>query len=200
MILILLLLTAHYRVQADINDITNIYILAEVEMIPETNKMIDAKHALELALQFASGEIDTNKITDIIVESADSRYTVTLVGLITVDKSFVDALKIDINADNGKVLNREKVNIDNPMQKIAKNLRQKKIISGVEAYKEAINAIKGYEHYDKFGRLEIRLDIDHYKITFPEVDTKDGGRTADFTYQVWIDFLSKKVVKILAPS
>lgn len=47
----------------------------------------------------------------------------------------------------------------------------------------------------------MRLEDDHYSVVFPEPGTDDPGvRTADFTYDVWIDARSGAVVKVLTSS
>ena len=163
--------------------------------------MIEARQALESALKISAQQLDWNTIANILVEPGELRYVVHLTPFGPVDKPTVEGLVVEIEADSGSAAAVKVTPVPNPMMNLAPSLQKTKIISGPHAYQAALNAIKGYEHYDKLGRLEIRLDNDHYKVTFPDPSARtDGGRAADFTYQVWIDVITMKVIKILAGS
>ncbi len=190
-----------FGVQADVNN----YILVSKQVveniIPEKHEMIETIQALKIAFKHVGGEIEPSGISDIIVDPVDANYVVNLVELASKDKPLVNSFEIIVNAGNGEVLNKETKLVDNPIHKVAHENRDKIIISGIDAYNRAINVIKGYEHYDKFGRLEIYLDANHYKVTFADVSAKiPGVRRPDYAYQIWINLLTKEVMKTLVGS
>lgn len=162
--------------------------------------MIEARQALESALKISAQQLDRNTIANILVEPSELRYIVHLTPFGPVDKPTVEGVVVEIEADSGAAAAVKATPAPNPIMNLTQDLRKTKIFSGLHAYQAALNAIKGYEHYDKLGRLEIRLDTDHYKVTFPDPGARAGERSADYTYQVWIDVKTMKVIKILASS
>lgn len=163
--------------------------------------MIESRQALDSAIKEISQRIDLDTIADIIVEPGETHYSVHLVPFIPLDEEVVESLVVEIHNESGMVSTVKMLPAPNPTINIAEDIRNTNISSGLQAYQVALNAIKGYEHYDKFGRLKINLDKDRYIVTFPDPNARaDGGRTADYTYQVWIDVKTLQVSKILAAS
>jgi hypothetical protein len=75
------------------------------------------------------------------------------------------------------------------------------IISGGRALEIAHSTIKGYEHYDKTGKIVVELKGDRYYLTFPHGIAKVPGRLMpDYAMQVCIDAKSGKVLEIKAVS
>ena len=76
-----------------------------------------------------------------------------------------------------------------------------KAISGINAYEAALAALKGHENYGKKGKLSVELAGDVYRVTFPLPEQlKPGQRGPDYAYQIWVDALTGKIVKILIAS
>lgn len=196
----LITMSQHTALSQEISE-TNCFKKRNNVVTQEVTNMIEAKTALSSTLKEIQQKLNPNSIVNIIVEPHDTYYSVHLIPLSPIDKRSSESLIVTVDAESGAVTNTKITSSSNPRFTLKKELQQNNIISGIEAYRIALTAIKGFEHYDKFGRLEIHLDGDHYKVTFPDPSARDGdGRAADFTYQVWIDIKTKAVIKILTSS
>ena len=75
---------------------------------------------------------------------------------------------------------------------------QNGVITRERALAIAHDAIKGYEHYDKSGKIEVELKEGTYCVTFPHgIPDKPGRFAPDYAMQVVIDANSGEVVKAL---
>ena len=163
--------------------------------------MIETKQALELALDATSQRLQKNMVVNIIVEPKTKHYLVTLIPISSYDVISVDTVIVKVDRDSGFIITTDEFSGPNPRRELVKRLRDKRIITGLQAYEIALNLIKGYENYDQFGRLEVKLDKDHFKITLPHTSARNGvGRTSDYAYQIWIDANTKEVIKVLTSS
>jgi hypothetical protein len=167
----------------------------------EGKMMIEAKTALELALDAAAPRVDRRRVANILVDPGETSYVVHLAMIAPAGEIMTDEFVIDVDGNSGVASNLRAVSSQNPVRDLAEDLREAMIISGVEAHQAALAAIKGYEHYDRFGRLEVRLHSDHYRVTFPDPASRSSdARGADYSYQVWVAATTGEVTRILAAS
>jgi hypothetical protein len=103
-----------------------------------------------------------------------------------------------VDSNTGKILSaRSSPTKQSPYSKLETAARS---ISGVKALEAALLAIRGYEHYDKMGKLTIELKGDHFHVTFPAQSRSNSVRGPDYAYLIWVNAKTAKVEKILVPS
>ncbi len=163
--------------------------------------MIDAQQALELAVHATAQRLQKNAVVNIVVEPKTTHYQVALKPISSYDVVSVDTVIVKVDRDNGFIMAIDEFSSPNPRRELIRQLRNEPIMTGLEAYETVLNLIEGYENYDKFGRLEVKLEKDHFKVTLPHASAGiDVGRTSDYAYQIWIDVKTKEVIKILTSS
>ncbi|WP_418315620.1 hypothetical protein [Piscinibacter sakaiensis] len=163
--------------------------------------MQNARQALEAALRASADRLNQRPIINIVVEPAKDHYTVHLSLLAAVSQAESECLQVKVDAETGAAAPPASTPCPNPMLSLQEDWRNSPFIDGLRAYQAGLQAIKGYEHYDPYGRLAIQLKNDHYEVTFPDPAARlQGGHTADYTYQVWLNARTGAVIKILAAS
>lgn len=163
--------------------------------------MNTARQALEAALKVSANQLQQRPIINIVVEPGSKAYTVRLTLQAPVSQPMSECLTVQVDADTGAPTPASSAQCANPILDLQAEWQHGPVLDGRHAYQAALQAIKGYEHYDAHGRLEIRLIQDHYEVTFPDPAARlQGGHTADYTYQVWLNARTGAVLKILAAS
>ena len=163
--------------------------------------MYTARQALEAALNASAAQLDRQTLINIVVEPGTDQYRVVLTLLAPSTQTTAPALVVQVDADTGQPSAPGTTQRPNPLLDLDAELRHSPFLNGLQAYQAALLAIKGYEHYDAYGRLEIRLTKDRYEVTFPDPAARlTGGHTADYTYLVWLNARTGAVLKILAAS
>ena len=128
------------------------------------------------------------------VEPVEGVFRIKLVELLAKAGCSYD---IDVNASSGDVTSSNVYDTVEGYYEVP----VKGLIDGAKAYQVALDAIAGYEHYDKQGRFTVQLQGEDYVITFPLIsEGGDSARGADYAYQVSVDGRTGAVGSILAAS
>lgn len=167
-------------------------------------KMILSDEALDIAQTAIENHQYFDRPGDIVVELKQKTYLVTFAFLIPGEssKTWADyTIEVFIDGQSGKVLKIEDKGKAGPSNRGLADAGWENFMPGKRAYDIAINALKGFEHHDKTGKLTIELKKGIYYVTFPLIKSADtGSRSADYAFQICIDAQSGKVLKILGSS
>ena len=162
--------------------------------------MTEAARALLTAHDALDRRFPGRRFGNIVVEPTGDSYQVTLVDLPGVDpgKQTVGSGVVTVDRRSGEVTATKDVAVAVvPYQTLD---LPGPAISGRQAFDAALAAIKGYETYDKHGKLTVELVDRTYRVTFPLPAAQKQPRGADYAFQVWIDATDGRVIKILTAS
>jgi hypothetical protein len=161
--------------------------------------MTDAAQALTTAHDTVGKQFATRRFGNIVVEPATDRYQVSFIELPRPgqDRKLSRSV-VSIERRSGRVVDVTDLPLPaDPYQALD---IPDATITGKQAFDAAVAAIKGYETYDKEGRLTVELVAENYQVTFPLPAGQRQPRGADYAFQVWINSQTAKVTKILAAS
>jgi hypothetical protein len=179
----------------------------DVGMDQERMIIIETKEALNRAYQHALEQLKCGKIGNITAEPAGEVYLVEFRELPRPSSS--DDFKagrciIKIHSESGAVVESRRVEMEKSPYADLTTQRAEEILDGMKAYEASLAALKGYETYDKCGKLTIELrgpNGANYAVTFPlKPEEMEDPRAADYAYQVIIDAETGAVTKILMAS
>lgn len=167
--------------------------------IIKNNDPIYSSKAVIIAFDTISIKYPDCRIGNIVVRATAHEYVVKMYAL-PISGSVImkqNCYEVKVDKLSGKITSIQRSEEALPYQT---NIISEKVISGKQAFEAALDAIKGFENYNKFGKLSIELVDSVYQVTFPLSDVPQSGRGADYAYQVWIDSITNQVVKILVAS
>jgi hypothetical protein len=172
----------------------------------EGKNMITSNHALEIAYCAIKDHLCYDKPGDIEVELKEDKYQVTISCILPdkADEKWKNhVVQVFVEAESQNVLTVQDAGAEPLDDEGPDEEKWKDFMSPKRAHEIALNAIKGFENYDKRGKLLIKLEEDKtkYYVTFPLIlSPASGSRRADYAIQVRIDPISGNVLKKLVAS
>jgi len=164
------------------------------------NGVASSQQALEAAYAAILDRPFSSQPGDIRVDPKNGDFEVTFLFLVGADSPLAHILKIRASASGKVSILSEEGPLDIP-RGAPPGEGWHTYISARRAYHLALEAIKGFENYDKSGRLTIELARGVYRVTFPLPRRSDAGPlSADYAIQIQLDAVSGKVLKKLVAS
>jgi hypothetical protein len=165
----------------------------------KTMTSISSHKALQIAYAAIADRPYSTRAGDIVVEQKHGQFGVTFVFLSDETRD-VRGLDVAVS-DAGLVLAVSDISSLEKWQTEPVSLLFRSFISAKKAYDIALAALKGFEEYDKRGRLTVDLHGGVYFVTFPLLHTPmQGSRAADYAVQVQLDARTGEVLKTLVAS
>jgi hypothetical protein len=162
-------------------------------------RMTQSTAALVTAHDALMARFPGRKVGNIVVEPAPETFRVSLVDLpVEGGPAAAGTVIVLVDRKSGEV--REVAESRLPSMPDVSGRVPLATISGRQAFDSALVAIKGHETYDKEGKLTVELVAGAYQVTFPLAAANKQPRGADYAFQVWLDPLTAKVIKILVAS
>lgn len=163
--------------------------------------MVTSLNAFESGYAALQNFPDRDKPGDIAVELVGDHFRVQIFAVITPDRALDHLLEASVDAASGKVLKTEDKGRVAGLPERSADPEWQSFQSARRAYDLALAAIRGFEDYDKQGRLTVQLRKNIYYVTFPlPPDEHRGSRAPDFAMQVWLDARTGAVIKKLVAS
>lgn len=166
----------------------------------EDDFVLDQATALEHAIRYASEQLYSRKIGNILIESRKAGYRIRLIELPEPDHQ-IHTISMDVDGMTGTARNLRRAPSEASPYDSASTLLADTLVDAIEAYRAALRAVAGFEHFDDKGKLSVELSEGDYVVTFPLASEQQAGaRTADYAYKIWIDGVTAKIIKILTSS
>jgi hypothetical protein len=163
--------------------------------------MLTSPQALEVGYSALKNQPDHDKPGDIVVELRGTAYRVRFFFVVSGDRKLDHLIEVLVDAQSGMALKTEDKGRVAGLEGRSADKGWEKFLSSKQAYDLAVGAMKGFEGYDKQGRLTTELRKDIYYVTFPVRPPKQpGSEGADYAMQVLIDARSGKVLELLIAS
>lgn len=160
--------------------------------------MTTASDALVTAYEAAVKENPRRRIGNITVDPAGENFEVVLIDLPEPGGSNVSGSSLTVSRGAGTITAVKRITV--ALSPYGAGDINASTISGRQAFDSALTAVKGYETYDKEGRLTVEFAGQVYRVTFPLPPSQKVSRGPDYAFQVWVDVVSGQVVRVLVPS
>jgi hypothetical protein len=153
--------------------------------------------ALVIANDSVIRQYPGRKIGNITVRPVLHYYIVKMYDLpkLEEEEKKYNGIEVKIDRTVGKIIDLQ--NINEPSQ-YSTSYVPDSIIMGRKAFQVALDTLKGFENFDKEGKIIVELVGEIYKITFPLLAEQKDSRGADFFCQVSVNAITAEVVEILA--
>jgi hypothetical protein len=163
--------------------------------------MLTSPQALEIAYSAIKGSAEREKPGDIVVEFIQSKYRVRFFFVVSSERLLDHLLEVSVDPESrlaGKV--EDKGRVAGLQQRSAEG-GWETFLSGKRAFDLSVEALKGFDNYDKQGKLSIELRKSTYYVTFPVPHNEQPQPlAAAYAVQIWVDARSGKVLKVLVAS
>jgi hypothetical protein len=157
--------------------------------------MTTASDALVTAYEAVVKENPRRRIGNITVDPTVENFEVVLIDLPEASGSNVGGSSVTVSRRAATITAVKRITV--ALSPYGGGEINATTISGRQAFDSALTALKGYENYDKEGRLTVEFAGQVYKVTFPLPPSQKVSRGPDYAYQVWVDVVSGQVVKVL---
>jgi len=158
-----------------------------------------SSEALIIAYDAVSERYPDRKMGNIIIKPLARFYAVMLYDLPKIEVEMIKENGVEVKVDrhSGKVIEMREFAEPSPynVQYVRDDL-----ISGKKAFVAGITALKGFENFNKEGKITVELVGDVYQVTFPSQQEEDAMLGVDYAFQVWVNSVTSEIVKILVPS
>lgn len=162
--------------------------------------VLDQATALEHAIRYASELMHCRKIGNILIEPRGAGYRIRLIELPETDHQ-IHTIRMDVDGMTGTVRNARRAPSEASPYDAASVLLADTIVDAIEAYRAALRAVAGFEHFDDKGKLSVELREGAYVVTFPLASEQQAGaRAADYAYEIWVNGVTAEIIKILTSS
>jgi hypothetical protein len=160
--------------------------------------MIASPQALDLGYAALANLSEREKSGDIVVELVRPVYRVRFFFVISENRQLDHLVEVSLDPDSGRVIKSEDKGKVAGLEGRSAESGWEKFLSAKRAFDLAVAANKGFQTFDKNGRLTVLLHKDIYCVTFPVIPPRQpGSEGADFAVQVSISARSGEVLERL---